>query len=95
MRRKCTIEGCERLGRNKGFYKGKIRYGNTCETHHKSIPKGFFRYDIPNDKCMNCGWDKAKCDRHRLVPGNGYTIENVKILCPNCHRLVHAGLLSF
>lgn len=91
----CQIEGCDRKARNKGFYKGKTRYGNTCEYHHKNKEKldNFFRKNIENKSCEVCGWDKAPCDRHRLDPSLGYVKENVKILCPNCHRLFHAGLI--
>jgi predicted restriction endonuclease len=49
------------------------------------------------DKCMICGWDKATCDTHHITPralGGAYTIANGIILCPNCHRLAHVGMLS-
>lgn len=44
---------------------------------------------IDNSKCGRCGWDKAPCDRHRIIPELGYTLENVIVLCPNCHREQH------
>lgn len=50
--------------------------------------------DIP---CSICGWNKTTCDFHRKKYGrNGgqYTKENIIVLCPNCHRLVHRGLLE-
>ena len=42
--------------------------------------------------CERCGWDKAPIDRHRVEPERGYVPENLKLLCPNCHRLEHMGL---
>lgn len=47
--------------------------------------------------CFNCGWDKTSCDVHHI---RGKKIENpnhhnnLTYLCPNCHRLVHRGLLD-
>lgn len=44
------------------------------------------------DRCVICGWDEATCDRHHIVPtskGGKDTLDNVVILCPNCHRKVH------
>jgi len=44
--------------------------------------------------CMSCGWDKAKCDIHHIVPrrdGGEMTLGNGIILCPNCHRLTENG----
>lgn len=49
------------------------------------------------DKCMECGWDKAACDGHHIIPssqGGLNTIENIVILCPNCHRLAHRNILT-
>lgn len=49
------------------------------------------RARFANKKCSQCGWDKAYCDRHKLVKKKGYREGNVLILCPNCHRLIHLG----
>ena len=52
---------------------------------------------IPNKICMICGWDEAFCDRHRLVSrskGGRYIKSNCVSLCPNCHRLIHLGLIK-
>ena len=92
----CVIDGCSRKGRNKGYYAGAIRWDKVCEFHHKkasAIPEWLKRQ--PNKKCEVCGWSKSYCDRHRLIPSKGYIKSNVKILCPNCHRLATVGLLIF
>ena len=94
-RRKCTVEGCERLGRNKGFANGVRRYDNKCEFHHRtnykektSVGKMFNKkINLDNSKCSVCGWNEAPCDRHRKDPSGDYTDDNVIILCPNCHRI--------
>lgn len=42
--------------------------------------------------CSVCGWDKARCDVHHIVPvseGGKNIISNGLVLCPNCHREHH------
>lgn len=47
--------------------------------------------------CSNCGWDNTSCDIHHI---NGRNVENadnhnnLSLLCPNCHRMVHEGKLE-
>lgn len=47
-----------------------------------------------NKGCSRCGWNESTCDIHhidgRKIP-NANNHENLCLLCPNCHRLVHAG----
>src|ERR1051325_7049109 len=99
-RRKCAAEGCMKLGRNKGWHHGSKRYGKFCQFHHRSSPENGIPYykekqEIDNSVCSNCGWNEAPCDRHRIRKEAGYTQLNVVVLCPNCHRLAHLGLLKF
>jgi len=52
---------------------------------------------VYKDKCMCCEWDKAKCDIHHIIHksnGGKFTLDNGVILCPNCHRLAHTGVLT-
>lgn len=84
-RKICKISNCKRQTRNKGFYKGKTRYDNVCSFHHSGTSP-YWKKKIMNKKCERCGWDKAPCDRHRVVPSKGYVKSNVIVLCPNCHR---------
>lgn len=101
-RRKCEYPGCNTLGRNKGKYKNKTRYDRFCEMHHRlrcSKTNDFFKewrfkQNIDNYECSICGWDKASCDRHRIDPKRGYTLENIAVLCPNCHRLAETGVIK-
>ena len=42
--------------------------------------------------CNRCGWDKAKCDVHHVIPrsvGGLNTLSNGEVICPNCHRVEH------
>jgi hypothetical protein len=102
QRRFCEYPDCTRKGRNKGLYNGITRYGRFCEFHHKLKQKPhsdimslfFAEQKIDNSKCEICGWDKTYCDRHRITPEKGYTKENTKIVCPNCHRLLTLGKLT-
>lgn len=47
--------------------------------------------------CSNCGWNESTCDIHhiegRKIP-DCHNHNNLSLLCPNCHRLVHDGLLN-
>ena len=89
----CSVEGCTRLVMSKG----NGYYSGFCTKHHKE------KYGMPYDRkaelrdegCMLCGWI-GPCDLHRLKTArdNGkYTKGNVVTVCPNCHRLLHRGLL--
>jgi 5-methylcytosine-specific restriction endonuclease McrA len=52
---------------------------------------------VYGDICMRCGWNEATCDSHHIIAkasGGLNTLENSVVLCPNCHRLVHAGIVS-
>lgn len=48
-------------------------------------------------RCMRCGWEEARCDVHHIVPvrhGGEHSLDNVVVLCPNCHRLAETGILN-
>ena len=98
IREKCSAPGCNRMGRNKGNYKGNTIYGHECDIHHKlkynMETDILLKQMIDNSKCEICGWDKAPCDRHRIIPEIGYVKENVRVLCPNCHREQHFANLK-
>ena len=92
----CDYDGCTNKRRNKGKVKGRSISGRFCDKHHRyrlSNNKGQRRY-IDNSTCSRCGWDEAMCDRHRIDPDKGYYLENVAVLCPNCHRLITLNLIT-
>ena len=46
--------------------------------------------------CSSCGWDKAPCDIHHIIPkskGGTDNYDNLTYICPNCHRLAHRNKL--
>mgnify|MGYP002814665436 CR=1 FL=1 len=95
IRPTCTFIGCANLA---SYNRKSQGYRKFCNTHHRKKYgiSNLNRQDkrkrlIPNSKCVKCGWD-GPCDRHRVKMGKyggGYTTENVLVLCPNCHRLLH------
>lgn len=98
QRKICIWEGCKSLTKNKGRnVKGKSIYDTKwcCRHYRLRSNKSMTLNSIDNKTCEACGWEEAYCDRHRIVPALGYTKENVKILCPNCHRLATIGKLKF
>ena len=93
----CSVVGCTNLGQYRGASKtGKRTYHSMCTKHRRetTLINWRGRGTIANLKCEVCGWDKDACDRHRIEPKLGYTKDNVRILCPNCHRLVTNGKLE-
>jgi len=43
-------------------------------------------------KCQLCGWDKATIDgHHKIAPQDGgkHILDNIILVCPNCHRMIH------
>jgi hypothetical protein len=100
-RSKCSIDGCNRLQRNKGQIGGLPYWGTKCQMHHRAngvYPDEFrthINQRVNNTQCSICGWNKGPCDRHRIKPEIGYIPENVVILCPNCHRLETLGIADF
>lgn len=103
IRNACEVDSCESLQRLlMRDSEGRRRYGRLCDRHHRIRfnmkehnlkEKWIMKSKIPNDKCIRCEW-KGPCDRHRMIPSDGYVPENVRILCPNCHRLVTLGLIT-
>jgi hypothetical protein len=101
----CRFFGCVNKQRQKGKSPdGKKLFDVYCDLHHR-LRFGIrspeqrsramsWKVNIPNDKCSRCGWSEGPCDRHRLIPENGYVPGNIKILCPNCHRLVTLGIIK-
>ncbi len=92
----CAIDGCDKLVALKGIVNGKQTYRRVCSGHWRK-KKGWAgaHRGLDSTKCELCGW-VGLCDAHRIVGGKDggtYSKGNVKIVCPNCHRLIHIGQL--
>ena len=98
-RKKCKIESCNRLRVNKGSINGSKIYRTVCAFHRSGMSNTDIselfkqKKELVNKKCSHCGW-VGPCDRDKIIPSKGYIKENVRILCPNCHRLVTLGILK-
>ena len=45
-----------------------------------------------NKGCAICGWNESTCDIHHIIPkskGGTNNNDNLIIVCPNCHRVIH------
>lgn len=75
----------------KSTLKNKKEPTSIIDLSKRTITKVLVRM---NKGCSRCGWNESTCDIHHI---NGRKIEdphshdNLCILCPNCHRLVHTG----
>lgn len=103
---KCSVEGCGNLGEVHKIINHKVYRRKYCSKHkrqHYGMPlsynkpklkaKDAFRKRGMCDKCMICGWE-GPCDVHRKEPQGSYNMKNMMASCPNCHRLIHRGLLE-
>lgn len=60
----------------------------------RTTSKILSRLKVP---CSRCGWDQAVCDLHHIhgkEEEDSNSHENLCCLCPNCHRLVHTGVVA-
>ena len=83
----CMRVGCKNLGESRGKSGGRARF---CSKHNKRIER-----KNKWGRCEICNWE-GPCDIHRKrhgMNGGKYTKWNIMSLCPNCHRLHHAGRL--
>ncbi len=103
---KCSVEGCENVREWSYVDHSKVHRRKFC-SKHKRLKYGLFPkclYAVEKfkkegkcNKCELCGWI-GPCDCHRKVigkEGGRYKISNIRSICPNCHRLIHRGLLKF
>lgn len=82
--RKIRCDECKRKVKH-----SNNNFNNIKELSKRTISKIFKRLKI---KCSICGWNKATCDIHHILPrksGGTDDNSNLVILCPNCHRMVH------
>lgn len=85
---------CSQKCANTSKIKGKFSPRSLWDCAPKTICKVLKR--LNKMLCSNCGWDKATCDVHHIKGRkieNPHAHSNLTLLCPNCHRLAHAGVI--
>jgi hypothetical protein len=93
--------GCTNLAKLSGRGDGRYRpLCWSCERRKYGLPvnrnlRAKRNYKLRATECGVCGWGEATCDLHRIRAGGEYSEENTMTLCPNCHRMVHEGKLTF
>lgn len=99
----CEVDGCNNLQRHQYKTKDGVQgWGKLCDTHHRQ--KYNMRYGdskrgrkpiigIPKIKCSRCGFvpeHVSQLDYHHIDENKKNNEKtNIKVLCANCHRLVH------
>jgi hypothetical protein len=109
---KCTINNCTNDHHAKSFcsthYTQFRKENGLYKQNNKLLEDIEFEYKDRNnwslsvkmifsDKCMLCGWDKAPCDVHHIIPhkdGGKNCIKNAIVLCPNDHKLADIKTLD-
>jgi len=102
----CAMHGSrrKRTGKIEGNGKRNRLFFSLVEELRKS--NNPLKYEITNreswtyiakcfygEQCSECGWDEGTCDVHHIEPvsqGGKHSIDNAKVLCPNCHRKIHS-----
>lgn len=76
----------------KGKYKKEVN--SLLDLSKRTTAKLIKRLNL---KCCICGWNEASLDIHHIIPkkqGGGDEHSNLTAVCPNHHRLVHAGKMD-
>lgn len=99
IKQKCQNCNINFESKNKSKYCCKncklIVYRNKQKSNTGSIKK-FYKI-LQNIPCELCGWKESIRDLHHIIPvsENGKNeLENLIVLCPNHHRMVHKNLIS-
>jgi hypothetical protein len=73
-----------------------VKADGVIETHQQRAARHVgiqLRKILQPMPCAVCGYNRAPCDVHRLVPQRGYVMGNVVQVCPNCHREIHKKVI--
>jgi 5-methylcytosine-specific restriction endonuclease McrA len=91
--RSSGIEHAKKVGAStKGKYKKEVN--SLLELSKRTTAKLIKRLNL---KCCICGWDEASLDIHHIIPrkaGGSDDHNNLTAICPNHHRLAHAGKID-
>ena len=91
--RSSGIEHAKKVGAStKGKYKKEVN--SLLDLSKRTTAKLIKRLNL---KCCICGWNEASLDIHHIVPrkeGGSDNHNNLTAICPNHHRLAHAGKID-
>ena len=79
------------MDKNKKFTKENVLCINSICKNDNLLKNFLFSEDLKEDKCEMCGqlplWNSKKLDLviFRKIKKNNNMLDNLKILCPNCH----------
>ena len=82
---KCKCENCKKHNRKHYNPDPKSIKDMSSKTTAKLIKRAGLG-------CSICGWKESSLDIHHIIPkkeGGTNDNENLIMLCPNCHRIVH------
>ena len=90
-RRNCCSHKCDKEYKEKLRFE-KIENGDTT-LHHKQYKK--YLIHVHGEKCMECGWCETNPHTNKIpielehIDGDSSnnSLDNLKLLCPNCHSL--------
>jgi hypothetical protein len=82
--------------RKRSSYVAKVESSSILDVSSRTARKIILRMKLP---CTMCGWyvDGVGCDIHHIIPradGGSNDHSNLAYICPNCHRLVHSGIIK-
>lgn len=91
---------------NRTFKKGRHIHCEECiqqRKHYKENPQSILDLskrtiskilERANKGCAICGWNESTCDIHHIIErskGGTNNLENLIVVCPNCHRVIHSN----
>lgn len=97
---------CPKCARKAETQKSIVNIRARSKIKSKQNPYLLYAYDF---KCAICHWEIPQdfsvatyspqhgCEFHHIIPvseGGENTEKNLILLCPNCHKLAHSGVLS-
>jgi len=97
---KTLSKNCPQCGKT---FKTKLPEKIYCSMHcrqqfyykrnsHKGYPQ-----ELKNLPCEVCGWHESTIDHHHIISPRKEgpkTLDNLVVVCPNCHRKIHKNLIS-
>ena len=85
-----------KVAKKHAVYSRKAALATIYNVSSRTAKKILIRMGLP---CSRCGWfvEGVSCDLHHIIPvckGGLNLHSNLSHICPNCHRLVHSGVVK-